>query len=144
MFTDILRRQWLPVTLTDFNDNNQSKQETEYRCSNCTCPSALQCSETPQQTRPALIYNCAGWLGVKHQVTYLLTALSKTTETPRVYKQLGGWGAGAGRTSKLVEGPYHVPANRPYQRSSWFKQKFIRDKIKIQRIIMCSSTSYSL
>ena len=26
----------------------------------------------------------------------------------------------------------------------WFKQKCIRDKIKIQRIIMCSSTSYSL
>ena len=28
-------------------------------------------------------------------------------------------------------------------RTSWFKQNFIRDKIKIQRIIMCSSTSYS-
>ena len=25
----------------------------------------------------------------------------------------------------------------------WFKQTFIRDKIKIQKIIMCSSTSYS-
>ena len=27
---------------------------------------------------------------------------------------------------------------------TWFKQKFIRDEIKIQKIIMCSSTSYSL
>ena len=25
----------------------------------------------------------------------------------------------------------------------WFKQKFIQDKIKVQRIVMCSSTSYS-
>ena len=27
---------------------------------------------------------------------------------------------------------------------TWFKQKFIQDKIKIQRIVMCSSTSCSL
>ena len=25
----------------------------------------------------------------------------------------------------------------------WFKQKFIQDEINIQKIIMCSSTSYS-
>ena len=30
------------------------------------------------------------------------------------------------------------------EESLWFKQKFIRDEIKIQKIIMCSSTSYSL
>ncbi len=30
------------------------------------------------------------------------------------------------------------------QRSVWFKQNFIQDKIKIQRIVMCSSTSCSL
>ena len=48
-------------------------------------------------------YNCNGWLGVKHQITYFYFCCLSLVEVMKKKKSLGGGGGGGGPHSELTD-----------------------------------------